>query len=70
MGAKAMSAVTQTDPVSSLYLAAEAMRHLAVTLPEDQGGLAHIIGKLGEEVHRHAAVIDDNGFCPPVKTDE
>ncbi len=57
-----MSAVIQSpDPVQRLYLAAEAMRHLAVTLPEADGGLARLVDMLGQEVQECATIIDDDG---------
>jgi hypothetical protein len=60
-----MSAAIQTDPVSRLYLAAEGMRHLAATLPEEDGGLARLMDMLGREVRSCAEQLDDE--VPPEK---
>ncbi len=49
------------DVVNRLYLTAESMLHLADTLPEEQGGLANIIGRLGKDVECCAVLIDDAG---------
>jgi hypothetical protein len=63
-----MSAVIEsTDPVARLYITAEALRHLAATLPIEQGGLAHMLGSLAKDVRDFTAVIDDD--LPP-KADE
>lgn len=44
-----------------LYLVAEALRHLAETLPEEHGGLACLIELLSREVTRLVAVMDKPG---------
>ena len=59
-----MSAAIQTpDPVVRLLLAAEGMRHLAATLPEENGGLARLMDMLGKEVQTCAEQLD--GDAPP-----
>lgn len=48
------------DVVTRLYLTSESMIYLAKSLPEEEGGLAHIIRTLGDDVHYCAALMDDN----------
>lgn len=47
------------DVVHHLYLTSEALTHLALTLPETMGGLAHMISRLGRDVQLCAVLLDD-----------
>jgi len=52
------------DTIQRLYCAAEALRHLAANLPEDNGGLAFLIGMVGEDVQASARQLDNTGALP------
>ena len=47
------------DVVHHLYLTAEALRHLAETLPESMGGLGLMLQKIERDVHLCAVILDD-----------
>lgn len=47
------------DPVLRLYAMADALLHLARTLPEEDGGLSFILDGMARELKRTAAELDN-----------
>lgn len=65
--ADAAYAPPQEDPVARLYALAQALRHVAETLPEDQSGLMCLLRLLGADVRACAEAIDDGGLTAAEK---
>lgn len=50
-----------SDPVTQIYKNAEALRQVGEGLPEEQGGLAHMLFLIAEDIRCHCSQIDDEG---------